>query len=270
MKSIPETCSVVTLPRPIIGALGGGACALLRGSTPVEAIYVAAFGAILAVLVLTFASRLRRGIEVGAIALTLAALFPVVTELWLSLAVLIGGALLHLLHGGGAERLPLRLRLTSHREARADLPIAHVWRRLVPGQGHPDDYWTGTLVDFDCDPDDEMTLYLRHRAPNGLFREATVSFLDQMRERFARWMIEDETAPTGEHCEIEVRLTPEGDFCTRISSELTYRNLPLGRALDLMLDGCSRDSWRGLARTMTRRPSVQLDTGDREVAMAEV
>ena len=270
VTSFSKGCSAVTLPRQIIAACAGAACMALRGGTAVEAIYVALFAAGFAASILTFAPGLRRGVEIGAVALTFAALFPVVTELWLALSVLIGGALTHLLHGGAAERLPLRLRITSQREARAQLPVAHVWRRLVPGQSHPDDYWTGTLVDFDRDPDDPMTVYMRFRNNGGLYREATASFLDLHQERSARWLIDDERAPPGEHCELHVRVSPEGEFQTRISSELTYRNLALGRALDLMLDGCSRDSWRGLAGTLNRRIRVGLDNDESGVEMAEV
>ena len=270
VTSYTKGCATLTLPRQIIAAGAGAACMALRGGTGVETIYVALFCAGFAATILTFAPGLRRVIEIGALSLVLAALFPIVTELWLALSVLIAGALTHLLHGGAAERLPLRLRLTSRREARANLPVAHVWRRLVPGQSHPDDYWTGTLVDFDTDPDDPMTVYLRFRDARGLFREATASFLDLSTERAARWLIEDENAPPGEHCELYVRLSPEGDFQTRISSELTYRNLAPGRALDLLLDGCSRDSWRGLAATLDRRVRIGLDREETETAMAEV
>ena len=270
VTSTTKGCSAVTLPRQVIAACAGAACMALRGGTAVEAIYAAIFAAGFAATILTFAPRLRRAIEIGALALTFAALFPVVTELWLAFSVLIGGALTHLLHGGAAERLPLRLRITSQRKARARLPIAHVWRRLVPGQSHPDDYWTGTLVDFDRDPDDPMTVYMRFRGNGGLFREATVSFLDLHPERAARWLIEDERAPPGEHCELHVRLSAEGEFETGIDSELTYRNLTPGRALDLMLDGCSRDSWGGLATTLHRRVRIGLDPEEGDVGMASV
>ncbi|SHI61791.1 hypothetical protein [Wenxinia saemankumensis] len=240
--------------RRLLLAVGGTALiAALRLGPSALVVYAAILAYVGAVLVLRLLPARRRLIEVATLGSLATAPFPVATELWIALSALFATALWHLLYGSWGERARLRFTLVSVRRAVAPLPADAVWQRLVPGSSHPDDYWTGTLLDFDADPDDPLTLYARFTTPEGLFTEATFTFLAAAPPESAIFEIDSETVPDEEEVALALRLEEVDHFRTQIDSRMTRANLPLRLAASHWFDDALGDDWTGLAQTTARR-----------------
>lgn len=206
-----------------------------------------------ACLVITLAPNRRRWIEALGIGLVIAAAssphvitFPV---------AVIGSATLAYLaiHSPWTDRFLLRFGLTSQRISRVRASPAQVWAALIPGESHPDDHWTGTLADFDHDPDDPLTTYLRYRTPDGLHEDVTVTFLDHSPLCRCRYVIErfEEGFAEAGTMLIEIAETVP-DEC-QITSRLSYDALPLRVALGRWLDDTFGDEWDSFAAMVCAR-----------------
>lgn len=123
------------------------------------AIAVGGLAALCAVLaVLRFAPGWRKLTEAGAVGLLIAAPLPLPLPLIVVLATGFAGLAYLGFYGSWLDRIGVSLNMTSQRTSWVALPRAAAWAALVPGADHPDDHWTGTLVDFDHDPDDPDSL----------------------------------------------------------------------------------------------------------------
>ena len=219
-------------PRPLLCGLGGFA---------------------MACVVLMFVPNRRRWIE----ALGIGVVCAVALHLpfgGFGMTAIASATLAHLLiHSRWTDRSPLRLALVSQRVSRVAASPAQVWAALVPGEGHPDDHWTGTLADYDHDPDDPLTTYLRYRRADGLFDDVTVTFLDHSPLTHCRYVIErfeDDFAEAGVML-IDIA-EPTLHDC-RISSRLSYDALPLRVALGRWLDDTFGDEWDSFAAMVSAR-----------------
>lgn len=235
----------------IFGVLIAGAAAIRIGPS-FDMVFITFLAVAMALILLNLLPRARKLLETSAIGLLLAAPIPLPIALYLPFALVLAAVAYHFLHGSWSKRTDLRFALASERTAMADLPIDALWERIVPGAGHPDDYWTGTLVDFDSDPDDALTLYLRFRGERDLFTEATVSFLELEAPRTCRFLIEPESENGGEEKTIILRLTEAGEFSTIIDSRVELAELPPNVAMQYWLDDTLGDEWDGLAYTSGR------------------
>ncbi|GGL65822.1 hypothetical protein [Wenxinia marina] len=231
---------------------------LLRLGPTVWAIYLAAVAYVAAVLVLRFAPRARRGLDAAAVGLALPAAFPVAGDVYAGLSLIVGVTFWHAVHGSLSWRGPLRVSVTSTTSFRAELPLHAAWERLVPGAGHPDDFWTGTMLDYDTDPDDPMTLYTRFATPDGLFSEATVTVLGAEPPGEVRYRLETDARPSEEETTHVLRLTAAGPFETRVGCEVTHEALTLGAALELWLDDAVGLDLGRVATPLSRRSRWRL------------
>lgn len=207
--------------------------------------------------VILLAPDLRRWCECAGLAAVPAALALSLTGLPWLLALPAAAALAVLvrlgLYGPILSRLPLRFAVLSTRQHQVMMPAAEVWTRLVPGAGHPDDHWSGTLVDFDVDPDDPDTLYLRHRRPGGLLVDQSVTFLERTDGLACRYYQETDDPATGhEDAVVSFQLVEVGLDACNIQSEMSQQDLPLGLALSRWLDdllGDELDSFAALVES---------------------
>ncbi len=236
---------VLVLATMVAGALkfGVGTVPLLCGIA----------GLVAACCVVMLVPNRRRWIESLGIGLVFACLWnPPAIAFWVFAMICAVGVHV-LIHGQWSDRTPLRLALTSHRVSQVAASPAMVWATLVPGESHPDDHWTGTLTDFDHDPDDPLTTYLRYSAPDGLFEDVTVTFLDHSPLRQCRYVIErseDHLAAAGIML-IDI-VEPVANQC-QITSHLTYAELPPRIALGRWLDDTFGDEWDSFAATISAR-----------------
>lgn len=243
-------------------AVLAGAVALagfLRLGPSVLVVFLVAVAYVAALAILHLAPAQRRLVEAAAVGLAAPALLPVHDGLYLALALLCGGAAHHLVYGPPGRRGSLRFTATATRITRAGLPVEAVWAKLVPGSSHPDDYWSGTLVDYAADSDDPMTLYARFASDGGLFTEATFSFLEADPPCEARYQVEFDTLPEDEELVLHLRLTGEDRFSTLIESEAVRANLTLARAILLWFDDTMGDDWTGVVGPGGRHRTWQVD-----------
>jgi hypothetical protein len=239
--------------RIVVLVLGAMLCGALAFGIGVAPLICGGLGLAVACTLIMLAPNRRSWIEALGIGLVLAALMNLPASSF-PLAIVASAALAHLaIHGRWSDRTTLRLGLISHRVARVTATPAHVWAALIPGEGHPDDHWSGTLLDFDHDPDDPFTTYLRYRAPDGLHEEMTITFLDHDGPRHCRYVIERFDEGFAEAGIMEITITePEPGKC-QIDSNLAFDALPARIALGRWLDDTFGDEWDSFAATVSAR-----------------
>lgn len=252
--------------RLVLAALGAGIAALLQFG-PGPAPFPAALAALgLAAGIVLWAPRLRHALDAGAIGLPLALILPVPEASLIGVILLTSLAVRVVLHGAWSDRMPLRLALDSRTRAVIGLPPADVWSRIVPGAGHPDDFWTGRLVDFDTDPDDPLTLYLRLLRLDGLCDEATVTFLQRDPPRGCRYVIETLRDAQPAEATVTLNLAAQAPGTCRIDQHILQGDLAPRIALGLWLDDDLGDDWGDLAQLASRRRHWRLHHRSRPVA----
>ena len=234
----------------VLGAMLCGALGLGVGLAP---LICGMLGFGVACMLIMLAPNRRTWIEALGIGLVMAALLNLPAS-GFPLAVVACAALAHLaIHGRWSDRTALRLGMVSHKTARVTANPAQVWAALIPGEGHPDDHWSGTLMDFDHDPDDPFTTYLRYRAPGGLHEDVTVTFLDHDGPSFCRYVIERCEEGFADAGIMTITITvPEPGQC-QIDSHLTFDALPARLALGRWLDDTFGDEWDSFAATVSAR-----------------
>ncbi|MDJ1009765.1 MAG: hypothetical protein QNJ13_18315 [Paracoccaceae bacterium] len=95
---------------------------------------------------------------------------------WGFLALAIGFTLLHHgVYGAWWERTPVRLSWTGRSQFKTRAAPDLAWRRLVPAENRPGDYYSGTLHEFRAVEDPAFTHLLRTRAGGPQFIEQRVS-----------------------------------------------------------------------------------------------
>lgn len=67
-----------------------------------------------------------------------------------------------------------------------------IWNALVPGESHPDDYFTETLRDFSKDNEEEDALRVFFSSDTKYAKEQKVSFLVKSKGKYCRYYFEDE------------------------------------------------------------------------------
>lgn len=255
-----------------IAALGLGALAaslIAIGLAPFT-LMAGAAGVVLASIIVLLVPHRRQWVEALAIGLVPAALMgPPVTVMPIAIAA--WAVLAHyFIHGRWSDRLPLKLRMHSHRQASADGTLARLWAVLIPGEGHPDDHWTGTLIDYDGDPDDPMTVYLRFRTSDGLHEEMTMTILDQDAPHYCRYHIERAEDGLSDDAVTEIRLSTDVDGQCRIDSSLTQDELTPRLALAHWLDDSFGDEWDSFAATISARRDWSMTGLRRQQAAASL
>ncbi len=210
--------------------------ALWAGVGANPAIIVGGLAALAAVLaVLRFAPGWRNLTEAAAVGLLIVAPLPLPVPLLLVLATGFAGLAYLGFYGSWLDRAGVSMCLISQRTSWVAWPRANVWAALVPGAAHPDDYWTRTLVDFDHDPDDPETLYLRFTDPEQGMAEVTMSFLDCLPDQSCRYLLERDDPSGAEDMTIALALSDDDDGClirTRTVHDALRPRIALARWFD--------------------------------------
>lgn len=216
-------------------------------------------------LIVMFALPHRRWIESFGLAAPVAALLPLSEPLFASSLILFT-ALAHKFFAMQPGRfMPLLVTMSSQRSAKVAGNIQTLWPRLIPGASHPDDHWTGTLVDFDNDPDDHETIYLRYRNSDAMPEEVTVTILEHEPNKHCRYFIERDIGASTEASIMDITISePEPGLC-QIDSKLTYLPLPLRSALGRWFDDAFDDDWQSITSSVTEQNNWRL-TGRAEAA----
>lgn len=255
--------------RTLILAVGLVLAAALRlGATPLA--YLAVLPAlVIAALVLGRAPRYRQALESLALGAVVAAAAPV-ADLGLPILVPAGACMGYLvLYGRWWDWTPLRIGVTSSRRARLPVPIETLWAALVPGEGRAEEYWTGTLIDYDVDPDDPMTRYLRHDRPTDLPGESTVTFVEWCHQSSCRYIVEEaHDGPTGD-AEVTLSFDPVGEADTIVESVFVQSGLSPRLALHRWLDGRVGDEWDIYPARVTRSRQWSVEGPPSSDASAE-
>ncbi len=234
----------------ILAAMLGTSLALGPGVWSLGAAALAGLGTTGLIVGLPQHRRLAESMGLGLVA---AAILPLPLVLLPIFWIACSGLWYALLYSDWADRTPLRLALNSQRTSEVDRPTPQVWSALVPGEAHPDDHWTGTLLDFDRDPDDADTLYLRFRDPSGLHDEVTLTFLHCARPHACRYLLEREANDGGDDLMMTFTLTSIGPAACRIESRMVQDALPIRLAIGRWFDDSFGDELDSFAALISAR-----------------
>lgn len=194
----------------------------------------------------------------GVLGAVVGALAPLPAE-YLIPSMALGTIVAHgLLFGGWSERLGLRFDLKRRRSLTSPLSADRLWRGLVPGASHPDDHFSGRLIDFDRDRDDLDTLYLRMDAGDHRHHDMTVTILAQSHHRHCRYMIEAE----GGDMLVDLVLAPAPGGRHKVDCQIVRHGLGLAEALDGWFGSADLDFalGRNLRSLQSARPTAAKAT----------
>jgi len=193
---------------------------------------VAATGALaIAMAILIFRPHQRDYVESIGAAMVAAAPLPLPLDLYPLVTSVLAVAIRFLAYSEFSTRLPLRLGLISERAALISATREEVWRAIVPSASHPEDYWSGKLLDFDRDPDDPETVYLKFIGYGNRIDEMTMTFLDRDEPSLARFWLEPARSIGDDDILVQLRITDMGEGEAIIESKLTQDAAPLRVAL---------------------------------------
>ncbi|NDV00432.1 SRPBCC family protein [Pseudoroseicyclus tamaricis] len=244
--------------RLFVGIAGVMAGAILLFGPGLAAQLSALAMALCSALIVSFAPRFRHWVEALAFGVPTGALLPVDADVRIGVILLTTVIFQRFFSGRSLDGLPFRVSLSSARSVTVDAPPRVIWTRLIPGESHPEDHWTGTLIDFDHDPEDPETLHLRYRNPAGLFDEVTVTFLERAHPRHCRFYIERSEGDYFEEAVMDLRFIELEEGQTLIESHLCHEPLPLRAALARWLDDAFGDEWDSFAASVSRRTDWSL------------
>ena len=115
------------------------------------------------------------------------------------------------------------------------------------------------MFDFSADPDDPLTLYLRHRGEAERPSESTVTFYDLTPVAACRFAVEETGALPGEEIEVSLTFSAESASATLVDSIVSARGLPPRRALALWLDDRIGDDWTHGTQVLARARRWTID-----------
>ena len=160
-------------------------------SGPTLAAFIAGAAAAIAAVFMVYAMpKYRKACESGAIGLFVAALIPIPADA-LPPAIIGLAFLSHsILYGQWSDSLGLNLSVHAQHKGELGGQAEDVWLSLVPAEGHPSDFWNPDLIDYNRDPEDTDTVYLRFRDETGLVEEMTLTFVAKTTGNYCRYVLE--------------------------------------------------------------------------------
>lgn len=232
--------------------------ALMIFGPTMAALTIAFLVAAMSVVVVVYFPRYRTACESLALGLVVTACLPLPLEVLPT--TLAGSSFLMntIMYGRWTDHIGPGLRLRIDRRARVAAPPARVWGALVPGEAHPDDYWNSRLVDFNHDPDDMDTVYLRMRRETGLCEEMTLTFLERQMGVSCRYLLEREEPSGRDDMVRTITIKQTGPRECVVHSVMEQSNLPYRIALLRWFDNRFGDELSSLAKHVETNGSWSL------------
>ena len=229
------------------------------------------------ILVAASGHPLRRLIECGAIGVLASARVPDPTMM----AATFGATTLIayvLLYSSILDHVPFRIGMRSRKTFQAPTDQRTTWSKLIPGQGHPAAYWTGTMMAARVDVDDEDTLYITFQNGTAPVEDITVTYLHKQPHDTVTYLVEKDTLLAGEEIIMTYALSAIDDQSTAIASDMRVSGLPIRHAVERFFDDVLGDELDSFA-TMTSckrtwhlrdvaRTALTSDLGRSDVALA--
>jgi hypothetical protein len=241
--------SVVCVMLATSMAIGAGPMSLAAGG----------IAAALCIHIILMFPNQRRLCETSALGLWFATLLPLPVES-LPMSTAASAALFwNFLYGSWTNRAGWHLAQSSHSKLKIDLPAQAVWKCLIPGESHPDDYWSGKLVDFDHDSEEQDTVYLRFDNRGAMPEEMTMTFLERDPGRFCRYYLEREGSSGFEDMTVSVSLTEPIAGTCHIETTMEQHGISVGSALLRWFDDSYGDELGAFAETVGRRRKWAID-----------
>lgn len=212
-----------------------------------------------AVLAAASGHYIKRLIECGAIGLLASTRMPSVTLVAIVFIVVTGAAYV-LMYTPLLDRLPFRLGMRSRKTFTVTLDRRTAWNKLIPGQGHPAAYWTGTMMSARADEHDDDTLYITFKNGTAPTEEVTVTYLALTPHSHAQYLLERDTLLAGEEIVMDYTLRDTAAGGTQILSDMRVSGLPIRHAVERFFDdvlGDELDSFatmKSCKRTWHMRP----------------
>lgn len=227
------------------------ACSLLFGAG-IHAVVAATGAFLIAVIIVIFRPAQRHLVECIGVAMLVASALPLPQLVFPAVASAIAIGLERLIYGPFGRLLPVRLGLSARCTLLMDGTRQEAWAALVPGASHPEDFWSGRLLDFDSDPIDPETLYLKFLARDRRVKQMTLSFLEREPPSHARFLLESADPHGDDDAEMLIRITKPDDGVCLIESRLSSLGMPVGAALARWFDNDFGDELVGYVKS--RRP----------------
>lgn len=204
----------------------------------------------------------RRLVECGAIGLLCCTRMPDMTT---TVVVFLGATATAyvLLYSHLLDHIPLRIGMRSRKLFLAPYDLRTTWSKVLPGQGHPAAFWTGTMHSLQRDELDPATIYIQFREGDGPAEDVTVTYLHLVPRREATYLLERDTLLTGEEILITYHFSVDNPEQTRIQSDMRVSGLPVRHAVERFFDDVLGDELDSFA-TMTdcKRTWHVRDVGD--------
>ena len=240
----------------VISAFG----ALMIFGPTISAVTIALLIAAMSVVVVLYFPRFRTACESLALGMVVTACLPLPIDVLPT--TLAGSSFLMntLMYGRWTDNIGPGLRLRIDRRAKVSAPPARIWGAIVPGEAHPDDFWNSRLVDFNHDPDDVDTVYLRMRRETGLCEEMTLTFLERDMGVSCRYILEREEPNGRDDMVRSLTIKPTGPRECEVHSVMEQNNLPYRIALLRWFDNRFGDELTSLAQTVQTTGSWQIQS----------
>lgn len=181
-------------------------------------------------LALLVQPALRNWAETLSTGMLLAAALPILPEMMASVGLIIGWLVHQLAYGRWMEVFGFGFRVSSLQRRQISATPEQIWTSVVPGEAHPEDYHTGTLLDFNHDRDDPGTIYLRMMAGDQLPEEMMLTHLERKPFKRSRFMIERDE-DKHEATVIDITLHPVEERLTHVTLKTELADARLSSAL---------------------------------------
>ncbi|NBX10543.1 MAG: hypothetical protein EBR05_12280, partial [Marivivens sp.] len=131
-----------------------------------------------------------------------------------------------ILYGHWSDALGLSLSVHAQHKGELGGQAEDVWISLVPAEGHPSDFWNPDLIDYNRDPEDPDTVYLRFRDETGLAEEMTLTFIAKTTGNYCRYFLERDEPLGRDDMTVTIAIAEIDDALCLVETEIKQDALP--------------------------------------------
>ncbi len=232
--------------------------AILISGPTLAAFLAGAAAAIAAVFMVYAMPKYRKACESGAIGLFVAALIPIPADA-LPPAIVGLAFLSHsILYGQWSDSLGLNLSVHAQHKGELGGQAEDVWLSLVPAEGHPSDFWNPDLIDYNRDPEDTDTVYLRFRDETGLVEEMTLTFVAKTTGNYCRYFLERAEPLGRDDMTVTIAIAEIDDGLCLVETQIEQDALPPRIALARWFDNQIGVGIDGVAAALKGNRALKL------------